>query len=475
MIASKIEVLTHNDINRIHQAALDILENTGVRVENARLCALCAKQGLGVDGEIVKFKSAYMENLLNDMRKIHEPRRGAAQDDGKIKMIASAQSIYALDLDNDQLRVATQQDLADATRLIDALDDVALNHAIFIPSDVPAPVSDLHMIKIIAANATAMDAGNVCINSPDEVDYAIAMGAVIRGSEEELKKHPCFCHYCCATSPHVFGKTGLELSMKLYDRGFYGGIGGVMIIVGATAPITLFGALAVQTADVLAGLALNWILNKSLGGYCAQPVTLDMKECSNAIGTPESLLMLLATKEIAEYYGTPIANGLSLFNTDSKVPDVQAGMEKAYRVMAGLLAGWRSFSELGTFASCLVAALPQILVDREMIKMFARFLQGIGTDEESLALDLIKEKGIGANYIAEEHTTRNFRGECWFPALFDRRYPAAWLQDHKTAYAAAKEQVRAILKAHHPKPLIDENQQRELDRILRKAEEKLCA
>lgn len=156
-----------------------------------------------------------------------------------------------------------------------------------------------------------------------------------------MKKNPCFCHSCYVTSPHVFGKTGLDITMKLHERGFGAGIGGVMVIIGATAPITLFGALVIQTVDSMASSALTWALDGGLRGVGrGKAVSLDMKEMSNCQGSPESFLMILATKQIAEFYGGRPVNCAGAFDTDSKFPDTQAGMEKAYKVMAGMLAGF---------------------------------------------------------------------------------------------------------------------------------------
>ncbi|MBU4429470.1 MAG: trimethylamine methyltransferase family protein, partial [Verrucomicrobia bacterium] len=450
MITSKIEALSKRDITKIHNASLDILEHTGIKVENEKICKMCRDQGCPVDGDIVRFPTAFMENLLNKIKAAHAQGQVKKEDVAELQMIASAQSIYILDMDSDKLRPATRKDLADATRLVDALQDVALGHAIFIPSDVPKKTNDLHLLLTTAENSSSIAGRNVCINSPEEVDYAIEMGIIIRGSLEELKKNPCFCHYCCATSPHVFGKTGLDITMRFHERGLGGVIGGVMILPGATAPVTLAGTLVVQTVDSLAAMALTWILDGRFGGYGGQPAILDMRELVSCQGAPEFPLLLLATKQMADYYGTPMQNWNAAFQTDSKFPDVQAGMEKAYKVMIGLLAGFRSFSELGTLADCLVSSLPLILVDRDMVKMAERFLRGINVNDETLALDLIRKQGIGANYIAEEHTVKHFKTELWMPSCFDRKPPGQCMENYKTAYEIAKDKTRTILKEHQP-------------------------
>ncbi|MCD6318041.1 trimethylamine methyltransferase family protein [Candidatus Aerophobetes bacterium] len=486
MFESCVKILSEKDLNLIHSASLKVLRRTGVKVENDRLVSMLRKVGCKVEGkDIVKIPEEVIEDVLqwvksykkkkSDSKFIQEAlySRGieAEDDPHKVHFCASGQSIYAHDLKTDKIRPATKKDLIDATRLVASLPDVGLSHPVFIPQDVPQETRDIHTLEVVSLYYP--DSRCVELFNLDSLDYFVQIGLVLRDSMDELRKNPCFSYVLFTDTPLRFSKKNLEIAFKLYDIGLSSSIGGVMVIPGANTPVTLAGSLIVQNAEILASNLINKVLNAKPRGYsCVIPTAMDMRYGISSQGAPEVSLLSLASIQLMNYYGFPV-EGLGLFNTDSKLPDVQAGIEKTFGLILGVIAGVRSFTSVGVLAGAQVASLAQIVIDAEIAEAINRLIKGINCDSDELAVDLIQKVGIGRDFLSEEHTVKKFREELWFPELTDRTAPSRWLEKKETLLEKAKKKVAAILKERPDEPIIDEYKAKEIRKIVKEAEKKL--
>ena len=482
MFESSVHVLSHEDMDRVHGAAVEILRDVGVRVDHSRLCTLLADHGCRVEGDVVRFPSSVVEDVSDKMR---DPRHGADDyfstlpirreripADALVVPVVTAQATQAHDLETDDLRPATRSDLAAGCRLADALPGVITGHPLYIPQDAPALVRDLYTLITVAENYPYSDF--VEIYSPEIVPYFLEAGRVIRGSDEALRADPPFCSWAFLTPPLQMGRHGLDICFMLRDfgmeRGF--GIGGVMPILGASAPVTLAGYLVMQTAEMLASNVANWALRGKLIGYACGPAALDMRRMLASQSSPEVLLLFLATMDLQRYYGDPEPIFPYALSSDAKIPDVQAGIEKASSATLALLAGSRLMSAgLGVLYMAGIASLAQLVIDHELCCFLERIRRGFEVSEETIGLDMMKRVGIGGSFLSEPHTVRHMRQELFFPEVFDRRAPSPWREDRRGMLEHAKARVQEILEAA-PEPSYLSNEQRtELARIARSAEE----
>jgi trimethylamine--corrinoid protein Co-methyltransferase len=252
-------------------------------------------------------------------------------------------------------------------------------------------------------------------------------------------------------------------------------LGGVFSIAGATTPVTLAGTLVHQTAEILISNIINRAFSHVTSlSYAGSPLILDMKFAQQAENSPESLLLKLATGQIAQHcFG--IGNGAGAANpvTAAKFPCAQAMFEKTQALMLGILSGARSFGSVGTLASADVGSLTQIVLDVEIIKSIERLLNGIDVTPDKLAVDVIKRVGSDGNYLAEDHTLKYLREEMWFPELLDRRNVGGWMENPKTMVENAKNKVRQILLRAENKSPLDEHQKLDIVKLLKKADEEL--
>jgi trimethylamine--corrinoid protein Co-methyltransferase len=433
-----------------------------------------------VDGDIVRFPENVVESVVEKMR---DPanlvdgyvgtlpmRRDRISKEARVVPVATAQATLAHDLETDKLRPATQQDLADACRVVEALPGAVTGHPVYLPQDCPEMIRDLYALKVVAQHYPYSDF--VEIYSPSVVPYFLEMGRVICGSDENLKENPPFSSWAFATPPFQFGRHGFEIILALKDfglkRGY--GIGGVMPILGASTPLTLAGYLVMQTAESLACNIMNWALLRRVTGYGGGPAILDMRRATPSQSAPEALLLGLACMDLQRYYGDPDPLFPYALHADSKMPDVQAGIEKTFSATVATLAGSRILSAgMGTLFMSGVASLAQLVIDYELCQNLNRMTEGFVVDAEHIGMDVIKAVGIGGSFLSEPPTLKYLRKTLFFPELADRRMVGDWQQDEQGMLAHAKAKVRKILTSDQHQEYLSPQQVKELDLIAARA------
>ncbi len=484
MFESSVHVLSSQDMDLIHGSALELLRELGVRVDHPDMRDLLADFGCRVEGSVVRFPTAVVESVVDKMR---DPanlvdgyvgtlplRRDRISKTARVVPVATGQATLAYDLDTDKLRPATQQDLADACRVVEALPGAVTGHPVYLPQDCPEIVRDLYALKVVAQHYPYSDF--VEIYSPQTVPYFLEMGRVICGSDEAMLENPPFCSWAFATPPFQFGQHGLEIILRLKERGIKRGygVGGVMPILGASTPLTLAGYLVMQTAESLACNVMNWALLGRVTGYSGGPAILDMRLATASQSAPEAVLLDLACMDLQRYYGDPDPMLPYALQADSKMPDIQAGIEKAFSATVAVLAGSRILSAgMGCLAMSGVTSLAQLVIDYELCQYLNRLAQGFVVDEEHIGLEVIKEVGIGGSFLSEPHTRKYLRQTLYFPELTDRRMVGDWQQDGRGMLDHAKDKVRRILQAGERREYLSAEQVRELERIAAKAVKEL--
>ena len=175
--------------------------------------------------------------------------------------------------------------------------------------------------------------------------------------------------------------------------------------------------------------------------------------------------MAVAMAQMAGFYGFPVYINVGL--TDAKVPDAQAGIEKATSLLLGALAGADTFGHCGICGTDHAGSLLWLYLDNEIGEYVKRIARGFDVDSERIAADLVKSVGPGGNFLAEEHTVRHFREELYLPGpAWTRQGWDAWANAGKLSMAdRIKERIEQILTTHKPQPL-EPDLAREVDSIV---------
>jgi trimethylamine---corrinoid protein Co-methyltransferase len=467
-----MEVLSEPELKQIWEAALRIwpklpLRVTGTEEFNQALLDF----GCTVDNGLVWFPDSVRDQVLSriDERRLQNGPWTAAEICGEpVSRVTNGQAFFCCDLESDQVRPASTQDLVDWSWVCDCYPDMIRAHPTFIPQDVPVGVVDIHTFATIILNASRPC--RVSVFDVDMFPYFVRLQAICDGSEDEVRENPIFNTTCYANSPCTISHEAIEIGMRARAELRKPLVISSMPVVGSATPVTLAGSLAQSTAECLTMNAVTLALDNRLNGWMETATLTDMKTGMAMVSGPDLLLARLAYAQMSAYVFGGTYRGSGSLNTTAKTPGAQAAIEKSLDAMWGLCAGIRSFSSLGILATSDVASLTQFTIDLEIVDYLRRLAEGVTVDNDRIAEDLITEVAPrGAHYLSEMHTAEHFRSELWTPELIDRQSAMSWIHKPVDMLDNARNKARQVLQqAENQCPLYDD-QKREVHDIVTEA------
>lgn len=472
----ELTLLSRNQINRIHDASLALLERPGVRIPHARMRALFKEAGAEVDddtGVVGIPESLVMWALERVGRRFtlygRDRTRQAPFGVGARNYNSIAGEASWVDDTGTQRRYATLADVVTATRLGDALDQITLVGAMADPQEVPVGM------RCVAVAAEQVKHTTKPIqfwwHDRASAHYVLEVLAVVAGSEDAAARYPLTYPFLEPISPLKFPHAGIDVLFETARFSLPVPIG-PMAQAGATAPVTLAGTLAQENAEILAGICITQLIKPGLAVcYGGIPHAFDMRTTQLIFAGPEQALMAVAMTQMGKHYGLPVYINVGL--TDSKVPDAQAGLEAGITLACGALAGADIFGHLGISGVDQASSPAMLMLQHEIVGYVERIMRGFEVDDETLGLDVIRSVGHDGNFLGESHTVRHFRQELWVPKLLDREYWQNWAEaGASTMRERCIEMKDHLLRTHKPVPLAPEVA-RELDRIVNAARQEL--
>jgi len=460
--------LSGDQVERIHNASLEILDRTGVCLYEPEALDLLKKAGVAVSEENrVRIPPGMVEWALSIA-----PRRVVLCDrSGRRVMPLERNNVFfgpgsdcpnVLDHRTGERRPGTVQDIVEGIRVCDALPNMDFLMSICIASDVEQQVADRYQMRAMLMNSTkpilfVTTGFEGCVD-------AVEMAQIVAGGEEELRRNPICACYINVTSPLRHNAEALQKLLFMAERGLPTTYTPV-VLRGINGPVTAAGAMALANAGELAGLVLAQLKQEGAPVILTGGVNdmLDMRTMRDVYAAPENRVMLV---ELAHYYGLPIF-GLA-GASDAKLPDEQAAAEAAFSLILETLCGAQMVHDVGYLEGGMCNSLEQMVICDELIHYVKRFMQGLEVSEETLALDVIDEVGPHGDFLGTKHTKRHYR-EDWYPSLFDRNSFESWAAaGSKTLRQRASERVEEILAEHEPEPLPPDVQRR-IDEVVSRA------
>ena len=470
-----LNILTPQEVQRIHEATLTIIEKVGVRFPSQRALEIWEAHGATVDHEkmIVRVKPHLIEDALKTCPPAYtlcarDPQQDCPMDGNHVFLGTDGCGVEVIDIHTGQRRTSVLQDVADIARLADATEEIGFHWVALSAQDRPAETRGLHEIKALWENSTK-HVQSESIYHEREARSAMEMAAAVAGSKEALRKRPVLSLMECSAPP--LGHDGGSLDAALVAAE-YGVPTGFMTMAAnlTTGPATLAGNLAVGNAEVISATAL---LQLAYPGtpvfYAAAQTAADPRTGAYTGGGPEDFLYGAATNVLADFYHLPLSMGS--FATGAKEPNWQAGIENSLStfmacvVMSDMLlgAGFLHGSRIWSYA--------QMMLDCEIFSIIHKMMQGIVVDDETLALEAIANVGPGGNFLSQKHTRQHMR-ELFLPQFMDRRPYNEWEARKDDARDWALEKARKILATHQPDGL-DPQVSAELAKIITSAEMEL--
>ncbi|MGD8464785.1 MAG: trimethylamine methyltransferase family protein [Anaerolineae bacterium] len=471
-----VQVLTADERAQVHERTLHILSRTGVRVDSSlgREHLLAAGAEVDALSHIVRFPRALVEESLRLAPKrfvlgARRPDWDLSMNTGDCTLLIDGEARFVLDRGTDRRRLGTLQDWLEATRLIDALDEIGVYWRMVDASDSGDSMADFVSLLCTLFRNFSKHVQEP-ISRPEQAPWLLEVLQVVFGDRETIRRRHPLSFLLCPQSPLIIEGPHTDAYLALAGWDIPVAIM-PMPLRGATAPASLISTVLVANCEVLAALCL---LQAAAPGtpviYAPCIATMDPRSGRYSGGAIAGGLGGVATTEMARYYDLPAES--SGIGTDQWVPGIQAGYERALNGLLTTLACPDILVGPGLLGGSMILSLGQLLIDVEMYRMSRRARDGIATRDELWLEDVIRSAGPGGHFLVEPSTIDLIRSEGWYISTFGvhdsfEKWEAA---GRPRLLESARQRVDEILAAHQPLSF-DPDTERELERIQHRAAE----
>ncbi len=442
--------LTEEQCRRMHEAALDILERIGARLDLKDAVALLKSAGARVtDDNLVHIPSSLVERALSmaPKRVILYDRHGhpvMPVEGHRCFYGPGSDCLNIIDHRDGTRREPRLKDIEDGVTLCDSLSNIDFVMSMVLPRDVDTALADRFQMEAMLSFTTkpivyvTYELGG-CLD-------AVEMAETVAGGAEALQKKPMAACYINVVSGLRHNKEALEKLLFLASKNLP-----LLYIpastAGLTSPVTPAGSVVLDYAGVLVGLVLTQFKREGApvivtgmppGG------TFDMRTLVTSYCEPERTI----AQAVSHFYGLPMFSIAGA--SESKAVDLQAAAEAALSLVVESLAGGNIIHDLGYLESGLTFSFIQLALCDEIVSWIKGFMKGFEVSDETLALDVIAEMGPDGQYLGTGHTKKHYR-ERWYPGLFERADYGTWLKKGgRISPNGPRDKIEKILSEHKP-------------------------
>ncbi len=418
--------LGESDVKRIVDDSMRILKESGMLVYSERAREAFRMAGAEVDDASCRCRLP--RALVEDAVDSNPSSVTLASRDGEYDCVleknrvhygTGGTAIYVLDPDTGERRPSTVADVVLNARMVQQLENIHLFTINVFPNDVDEKDHiDVNRFFHALDNTTKHVMGGIySLNGCKDV---VAMAEDAAGGEEKLRDNPFVSFITLIISPFKIDDTYGEMTCYLAEKGLP-----VVVptepICGTTAPITLAGNVLTHVAETLGGIALVQSVNKGAPGICGSVGSItNLHTMDHVGGAIERAMINAAVSQIAQHLEIPLYSTAG--TTDSKAVDAQAAYESAMSSLLVAMSGANYIHDIaGLMETDLTVSYEKLAMDNEILGMCQRVLRGIEVDDNTLATDLIIEKGPGKDFLTEMHTVEYMRDEFYMPELSNRK------------------------------------------------------
>jgi trimethylamine--corrinoid protein Co-methyltransferase len=444
-----LQVFSADQVESIHQAALAILEQQGMKVLSARARERYAAAGATVDeaSSMVRMDRGLVAQALAtvpDALELHAlgPSHDVLVGGRHVSMACTSGPPNVMDTERGR-RAGTLEDFCQFMKLCQSFDVIHVLGGAVEPQDIPVHVRHLEVMR--AQLLLTDKIPFIFSRGQQQVADNFELLRLAHGlSVEQFRERPCTYTVINTNSP-------LQLDVPMAEGIIDFAVAGQPTIItpftlaGAMAPVTIAGALTLAHAEALAGLTLAQITRAGAPViYGSFTSNVDMKSGSPAFGTPEYVKAAIGAGQLARHVRMPWRSSSA---TASNVPDAQAAYEAQMSLWGALLGGCNFILHAaGWMESGLATSYEKFILDIEMLQMFAEVFQPVGTSAADLGVEAVSEVGPGGHFFGCAHTMERYRTAFYAPLVSDWRNYGSWLEDGaRTATQRASTIWRATL------------------------------
>lgn len=457
--ASLYAPLKETDVDKIAESAFLVLEKSGMLVYSESARNAFKSGGADVDGETCRVKlprclveDAITSNPSSVMLYSRDGKTDCVLEKNRVHYGTGGTAIYVLDPDTGERRPSTVEDVALNACIVDVLNNIHIFTINVFPNEIEERDHiDINRFFHAFDNTTKHVMGG--IYTMKGCEDVVKVAEVIAGGEKELRDRPFVSFITLVISPFKIDDKYGEMTCYLARKELP-----VVVpaepICGTTSPITLAGNVLTHVAETLAGIALVQCVKKGAPGICGSVGSItNLRTMDHVGGAIERAMINASVSQMAQYFQLPMYSTGG--TTDAKAVNVQASYESAMSSLLVAMSGANYIHDIaGLMEADLTVSYEKLVVDNEILGMCQRVLRGIEVNDETLATELMIEKGPGKDYLAEEHTIRHMRSEFFVPQLAnrDKRETAMPDSDALSKAKALVAYLRASSKKGHLSP-----------------------
>jgi trimethylamine---corrinoid protein Co-methyltransferase len=457
LIAGRYQPLERSDLARIHDTALRLADEIGYAGATPSMLEVMTAGGCRLDGEgrIHVPRSLAEDVIANAPRHLLLASQDGRSDidlgGGRLYTGTAGAAPLMVDFGTNRTRPSTLADVYDISRLIDRLDHIHFNWRTSVARDVDGwEAMDLNTLYVQLVGSTK-HATTSYVNDAS-VRRAVELLNLVQGGDAARRARPIASIACTFVVPPMRFAPDSCLAL---EAGIRAGMPVSLTIApqaGATGPVTLAGTVALSASDAIVGLTFAYLIDRQCAAHVDFfPFVSDLRTGAMSGGSGEQGAMAAVCGQLLRYWDLP--GGVSAGMTDAKIPDAQAGAEKAHTVTLAAHSGASMILEAaGMQASLMSVSLEALVIDNDMLGSVLRGVRGVEVTDETLAFDTIRDVVHGdGHFLGQASTLARMRSDFIYPQVGDRRPPSAWEDDGaRDVRERAQDRVREILSSHYP-------------------------
>ena len=460
MSSDNYRPLSRNDMDRIHEAALTVLEEVGMGQPIDSCIEVCVAAGAeyGEDGRLRFPRGLVMDTVKHAARNLtlygQDPAHDMQLSGNKVHFGTAGAAVHIVDVEKREYRDSVLADLYNAARIVQTLDNVHFFQRPLVARDMEDPL-DLDINTLYAAIKGTTKHIGTSFTVGENVDACLDLLYTAAGGEEAFRKRPFVSNSNCFVVPPL---KFAEDACHVLEKCVRGGMPVLLLSAGqagATAPAAIAGAVVQAVAEVLAGLVyVNAISKGHPAIFGTWPFVSDLRTGAMSGGSGEQALLSAACAQMSHFYDLP--GGAAAGIADSKMPDVQSGYEKGItNVMAGLSGLNMVYESAGMHASLLGFSFESLIIDNDMLGQCLRCVRGVEVTDDTLSLASIADvctNGPG-HFLGHEQTLALMQTEYIYPRIGDRTSPKEWVEKGRpdiveTAIAEKNRILSSVFPTH---------------------------
>ena len=473
---TEIQVLSRDECSQIHERSLKILENTGVRVETALGRNFLNEAGARVDAHsnIVRFSRSLVEEALRNAPKTfslgaRRPECSIPMNTGDCYLIPDGEALYVVGRKAETHRIPNFDDWLQATRLVDALDEIGVYWAPVQGGKGDDSIGDTVRFFVTLFKNFSKHVQEA-LPHRDYAPWLLEVLQVIFGDQRSIRIHHPISYLLCPQSPLIIDQQYTDAYLALLGWDIPVAVM-PMPLMGGTAPGSLFSTAILGNCEVLAMICL---LQSAAPGtpviYAPALATMNPRTGAFSGGAIENGLLGAAVTQMGRYYGLPVeASG---GGSNPYIPGIQAEFERSLISALSTLAWPDLLVGAGLVGNSTVLSFEQMFIDTEIFRMIKHAHTGITMSQETTLDDIIEQVGPAGDFLGERTTVQAIRRGEWHLSELGVHEPLKTWKDRGsgTLFDEARDRVEELLATHHPLPLPGEAE-RELIKIHKRAVE----